>query len=128
MIPGRDGGARFAESFGYAWAGIRHAAAGRNFRVQSAFAAAAVALGAALGISAGEWCAVAVCIALVLGGECVNTAVEDAVDLASPQMHPLAKGAKDAAAGAVLVFSAGSLAVGAIVFLPKILVAIGSIG
>ena len=81
----------------------------------------AVVAGALLRISRGEWMAVAVCIGLVLGGECTNTALESAVDLASPARHPLAKRAKDAAAGAVLFFSLAAAIVGGIIFLPRLL-------
>ena len=112
---------RFSASFRHALDGIRATARGRNFRVQAALGAAAVALGAALRIRPGEWVAVALCIGLVLGGECANTAIEAAVDLACPQRHPLAKLAKDAAAGCVLLLSVASAVVGAIIFLPRIL-------
>ena len=110
----------FLESFRHALEGIGTAAKGRNFRVQLAAGAAAVAAGLLLRISPGEWIAVALCIGLVLGGECANTALEAAVDLATPARHPLAKRAKDAAAGAVLLFSFASAVVGAIVFLPRL--------
>jgi len=110
----------FLESFRYALEGIGAAAKGRNFRVQTAAGAAAVAAGLLLRISPGEWIAVALCIGLVLGGECANTALEAAVDLASPERHPLAKRAKDAAAGAVLLLSLASAVVGTIVFLPRL--------
>ena len=111
---------RFFASFRHALDGIRATARGRNFRVQAAFGVAAVALGVALHIRPGEWIAVVLCIGLVLGGECANTAIEAAVDLASPKRHPLAKLAKDAAAGCVLLFSVVSAIVGAIIFLPPI--------
>ena len=112
---------RFFASFRHALDGIRAAAHGRNFRVQAALGAAAVALGAALRIRPGEWIAVALCIGLVLGGECANTAIESAIDLACPRKHPLAKLAKDAAAGCVLLFSLAAAIVGAIIFLPRII-------
>jgi diacylglycerol kinase len=110
----------FLESFRHALDGVGATARGRNFRVQLAAGAAAVALGAFFRISRGEWIAVALCIGLVLGGECANTALEAVVDLASPGRHPLAKRAKDAAAGAVLLFSLAAAVVGAIVFLPRL--------
>lgn len=110
----------FPESFRHALEGVAATARGRNFRVQLAAGAAAVALGAFFRISPGEWIAVALCIGLVLGGECANTALEAAVDLASPGRHPLAKRAKDDAAAAVLLFSLASAVVGAIVFLPRL--------
>jgi diacylglycerol kinase (ATP) len=50
--------------------------------------------------------------ALVLSLEMMNCALEAAVDLASPELHPLAKYAKDAAAGAVLVAALTSVVVG----------------
>ena len=112
----------FLESFRHALDGIGAASKGRNFRVQLAAGAAAVAAGLLLRLSTGEWIAIALCIGLVLAGECANTALEAAVDLASPARHPLAKRAKDAAAGAVLLLSFTAVAVGAIVFLPRILV------
>ena len=111
----------FAESFRHAVDGVAATARGRNFRVQLSAGICAVALGASLGISAGEWIAVALSIGLVLGGECANTAIEAAVDLASPARRPLAKLAKDAAAGAVLLFSAASAIVGAVIFLPRVI-------
>lgn len=50
--------------------------------------------------------------AIVVMGELINTAVERAVDLHCKGKHPLAKAAKDTAAGAVLVAAAGAVAVG----------------
>ena len=111
---------RFSASFRHALDGIRATARERSFRVQAVLGAVAVVLGVALRIRPGEWVAIALCIGLVLGGECANTALEAAVDLASPGRHPLAKRAKDAAAGAVLLFSLASAVVGAIIFLPRL--------
>lgn len=55
-------------------------------------------------------------LALVPSLEAVNTAVEKAVDLASPHRHPLARAAKDAAAGAVLLSACLAAAVGVVLF------------
>ena len=63
---------------------------------------------------------VLLCCALVLSLELVNTALEALSDLISPEWHPLAKLAKDAAAGAVLVGSVVSVVVGAAVFGPPL--------
>jgi diacylglycerol kinase (ATP) len=57
---------------------------------------------------------------LVLAAEGINTAIEAVVDLASPQRHPLAKIAKDVAAGTVLITAIGAVVVGILVFLPRI--------
>lgn len=63
---------------------------------------------------------IVLCCALVLSLELVNTALEAVVDLVSPQFHPLAKVAKDAAAAAVLVASVGALGVGAVLLGPAL--------
>ena len=94
----------------------------RNLRIHAAAGLAAVALGAWLGLAAWEWVAVLFSLALVPAMECANTAIEAAVDMASPVRHPLAKRAKDCAAAAVLLSAIGAAAVGALVFLPKLAV------
>ena len=93
----------------------------RNFKIELCFAVAAAILGIWLNISSAEWACVAICVGVVLSGECVNTALEAVVDLVSPDYHELAKRAKDCAAGAVLLTSIASLFVAAFVFLPKML-------
>jgi diacylglycerol kinase len=59
-------------------------------------------------------------IALVLALELVNTAIEAAVDLATSKVHPLAKIAKDASAGAVLVAAVVAVVIGVAVFGPPL--------
>lgn len=71
-------------------------------------------------ISSQEWFDLIIVIASVLILELINTAVESIVDMISPEIQPKAKIAKDVSAGAVLVASAASVAVGALIFLPKI--------
>jgi diacylglycerol kinase len=111
----------FWQSLAFACAGMRHALhSQRNLRIHFGFAAAAVFLGFALRISRPEWAIVVSLIALVIGLELLNTAVETLVDLASPTFHPLAKTAKDTAAGAILVVALGSAAAGLIIFLPRL--------
>ena len=55
-------------------------------------------------------------IAAVIATEIVNTAIETIVNKVSPEFHPLAKAAKDAAAGAVLVQALAALGVGYMLF------------
>ena len=93
----------------------------RNLRIDVACAVVAVVLGFALRIDAASWLAVIICIGMMLALETVNTAIEAVVDLASPGYHELARKAKDCAAGAALAGAAASLAVGAVVFLPRII-------
>jgi diacylglycerol kinase (ATP) len=72
-------------------------------------------------ISRWEWCAVVVAIGGVLVAEMFNTAVELLVDLVSPGFNEKAGRIKDIAAGAVLVASIGAAMIGAVVFIPKLL-------
>lgn len=60
-------------------------------------------------------------IFLVLVTELMNTAVEAAVDLAHPHIHPLAKAAKDTAAGAVLLAAVFAVVIGGMVFFKPVL-------
>jgi diacylglycerol kinase len=73
-----------------------------------------------LGISRVEWAILGLLISLILALEAVNTAVEATVDLSSPGYHPLAKRAKDAAAGAMVFAVLGSLWVAAWIFVPRL--------
>ena len=71
-------------------------------------------------ISAIEWCICMVLFGLVMALEHVNTAVEAVVDMVTEEYHPLAKVAKDTAAGAVLIAAIMAAIAGCIIFLPKI--------
>ena len=68
------------------------------------------------GLSAVEWCLVALCIALVWAAEAINTAFEFLADAAVPHRHPMIGHAKNVAAAGVLLAVLGALAVGLIVF------------
>ena len=92
----------------------------RNARIELALGIIACGLGAWLKISRAEWAIIAFTIALVLILEGLNTAVEAAVDLSSPNFHPLAKAAKDLAAAMVLIASLASLAVGLLILGPPL--------
>ena len=93
----------------------------RNAKIHCAIGALAVVLGLLLRIGQAEWLALVLVITLVLLTEGFNTAIEAAVDVASPGYHPLAKVAKDVAAGTVLLAAIAALVVGLIVFLPHLL-------
>lgn len=79
-----------------------------------------VIFGFALHISMTEWYICLILFGLVMGLECVNTAVEATVDLVTDERKPLAKKAKDAAAGAVLVAAIFAAIIGCFIFLPKL--------
>lgn len=66
-----------------------------------------------------EWGLLASAVAVVLVAELMNTAIEFTVDLVSREMHPLAGGAKDVAAGAVLMAAAYAVAITILVFGPR---------
>lgn len=109
-------------SFGFAFVGLGWMLRSqRNAQIHVAITCAVIIAGFALRVSTGEWLALILSIALILSLEALNTAIEAVVDLASPQPHPLAKRAKDVAAGAVLLGALGVAIVGVIVFLPKLL-------
>ena len=105
-------------SFGFAWQGLRFAwRSQRNFRIETYIAVIAFLMALWLRV---DLVAVLLLIALVLGLELANTALEAAVDLASPNFHPLAKTAKDVAAAAVLIVSMLAALIGLILFVPPI--------
>ena len=76
-----------------------------------------ISLGVWTHISVIEWMFLTVVIGAVVITEMINTAIECTVDLCTQERHPLAKTAKDIAAGAVLVASIVSLIVGYFIFL-----------
>jgi len=112
---------RLIASFGFALRGIRRTlAAEPNMRIHVAAAAAVVPLAAALGVSRTEWAVLLSCMALVIGLELVNTAIEHVVNLIEPEKHPLAGAAKDAAAGAVLTAAIFAALAGVIILGPPL--------
>lgn len=114
---------RWWRSAGFAWAGVAHAYRTQaNFRIEVACGVLACALAVTLHAPLAP---IVLCCALVLSLELVNTALEALTDLASPDLHPLAKIAKDAAAGAVLIASFGALVVGLVMLGPPLLRLVG---
>jgi len=112
----------FLRSFSFAGQGVWHAVrTQRNMRVHLAAAAAAVIVGAVLGIGATQWACLALAIGLVLVAEMFNTVIEAIIDLQMPNVHPLARVAKDGAAGAVLIASVAAVGVAIAIFVPRLL-------
>jgi diacylglycerol kinase len=110
-----------ASSFRYAGEGLAFLVrTQRNARIELALGAVAVIAALWLGVSPPEWAVLALTIALVLILEGLNTALEMAVDLASPERNAVAKAAKDLSAGMVLIAALASVAVGAVIFLPRL--------
>ncbi|MBM6825663.1 diacylglycerol kinase family protein [Mordavella massiliensis] len=117
------------KTFGYAFEGILTGIRKeRNMRIHTAAMILVVFFGTVLGLSATEWCICLVLFGLVMALELVNTAVEAVVDLVTEERKPLAKIAKDTAAGAVLIAAIMAAVSGCIIFLPKILEFVEALG
>jgi diacylglycerol kinase (ATP) len=105
------------DSFNFAFEGIIHVLrTQRNMRIHFAAAAAVLLAAIATGVDRFELIALLLAISFVLITEMVNTAVEASIDVATTSFDPLAKLAKDIAAGAVLIATVNAVAVGYLVF------------
>ncbi len=109
-------------AFIFAWAGIRNLwQKEKNTRVYLFFTVAVILAGFILRVSITEWCILIILITGVWSAEAMNAAVERNVDLVTAEKKPLAKEAKDLAAGAVLILAIASAVIGLIIFVPKII-------
>lgn len=107
----------FFKAFVYAWQGISHAVrTQRNFRFHIAAAVYVTAFSFFYELTKAEYALLALTFGSVISAELINTAVEAAVDLCSPERNSLAKIAKDTAAGAVLVTAVFAVTVGVLLF------------
>jgi diacylglycerol kinase (ATP) len=105
------------ESFNYAFEGIIHVLrTQRNMRFHFAAALAVLLAALALGVTRLELIALLLAISFVLIAEMVNTAIEGAIDVATTSFDPMAKLAKDIAAGAVLIATVNAVAIAYLVF------------
>jgi len=110
------------QSFGYAFDGLRVAVKNEpNFRIHLTFGVSAVLLASVLKFSVFEWLLLLFTVSFVLILELFNTALEAIVNLVSPELKPHAKIAKDVSAAAVLLAAIMSIAVGFVLFLPKLM-------
>ena len=117
---------RLVNSFKYAWQGILQSYKGeQNLKIHTFIAILVIVFGFFLRISYTEWLVCFILIGLVLMAEFFNTAIEYVVDLASPEVHPLAKAAKDTASAGVLMMAFISAIIGLIIFIPKLIDFIG---
>jgi diacylglycerol kinase (ATP) len=118
-VPGRRPPS-IIESFNVAFEGIIHVLrTQRNMRIHFLIALAVLVAALAADVSKIELIVLLLAIAFVLIAEMINTAVEAAVDIASTSFDPMAKLAKDIAAGAVLIAAINAVAVGYLVFSGK---------
>jgi diacylglycerol kinase (ATP) len=108
-------------SFKHAFSGVWHVLrTQRNARIHLSVALVVVVLGLWLRLSRAEWAIIVLTIGLVLAAESFNTVAEAAVDLATAEYHPLAKIAKDVAAGAVLLLAVTAVIVGLLILGPPL--------
>ena len=108
-------------SFRFALAGIAYLlSTQRNARIHLAVAGVVCLLAAWLRVARAEWSVLILTIACLFILEGMNTALEAVVDLTSPQLHPLAKIAKDVSAGMVLIAAVAAVIVGLLVLGPPL--------
>ena len=109
------------QSFNFAFEGVIHTlATQRNMRIHFLAAAAAMFACVFFGVTRGEFALVIFAASFVIAAEMLNTAIEAAIDVATTSFNPLAKVAKDVAAGAVLIATFNAVAVGYMVFAPVV--------
>lgn len=113
---------KIKDSFKYAFSGIISAfKTEKNMKIHMIAVICVIVFGLLLKLNLLEWIICISCFVLVIGGELFNTAIEVVVDLVSPGINEKAKKSKDIAAGGVLVFAIGSLIIGLLIFVPKII-------
>ena len=109
------------QSFNWAFEGVIHVLrTQRNMRIHFAAAAGVLILAFSYGVTKLELMALLIAISFVLIAEMVNTAIEATIDLATTSFDPLAKMAKDIAAGAVLIASVNAVVIGYLVFADRL--------
>jgi diacylglycerol kinase (ATP) len=109
------------DSFNFAFEGIIHTLrTQRNMRIHLAVAFIVLVTALIVNVTKLELIALLISITFVLIAEMINTAVEAAIDIATTSFDPMAKLAKDIAAGAVLIASVNAIAVGYLVFAGKV--------
>ena len=107
--------------FKYAFEGIKSSLrTERNMKIHFSMMILVIVAGILLDISTYEWMICIILFGMVIGGELVNTAIEEVTDLVTTEINPKAKLAKDIAAGAVLIMAITSAIIGFIIFIPKI--------
>lgn len=110
-----------AKSFHYAFEGWWHVLRTQhNAWIHAVISIAVFAVAFWLGLSRLEWAVLVLTIMAVWMAEFMNTAVEAVVDMTMPEIHPLAKVAKDVAAAAVLVGAVGAVIIGLLILGPPL--------
>lgn len=112
---------RFLNSFVHAFEGIiRTIKEERNIKIHLLAVIVVIVMGIKYNISLVEWMICLILFGIVISTEIINTSIERTVDLISKEKSDLAKMAKDAAAGAVLINAIISVIIAGIIWIPKI--------
>ncbi|MBY0145719.1 diacylglycerol kinase family protein [Neobacillus niacini] len=113
---------RLWKSFAFAITGIKTALwSERNMRIHFVVSVLVILCAVFFSISKIEWLFILIAIGGIFSLELINTAIERVVDLITVEYHPLAKQAKDVAAGAVFIYAIMAVIIGILVFLPHVL-------
>ncbi len=117
-----------ARSFRYAFSGWWYVIrTQKNAWIHALISVAVLSLALWLRLSNRDLAILILTIAMVWMGEFLNTALEAVVDLASPELHPLAKVGKDVGAAAVLIAALASILIGLLILGPPLLAAVKTI-
>lgn len=111
---------RLIKSFSFAIKGIIHVFASEaNIKIHLFVSLLVIICGFIFNISTTEWLLCLLCMGVVIGMEMMNTAIENLVNLVSPEQNKTAGLVKDIAAGAVLITVVFSVIIGLCIFVPK---------
>jgi diacylglycerol kinase len=107
-------------SFGYAFKGIKAVFGNEaNMNIHLIMSILVIVCGFIFKISITEWMLCIICFGLVISLEMLNSAIENLVNLVSPEQNKIAGKIKDISAGAVLIAAICAAIVGLIIFAPK---------
>ena len=121
-------GKRLGRSFKAAFEGIASTyKKEQNIKIHTIISLIVIVCGIVFKINYIEWLVCLVLIGFVLMAEFFNTSIEYVVDLASPNIHPLAKAAKDTASAGVLMMAIIAAVIGCVIFIPKIIEFVGGL-
>lgn len=113
---------RLLDSFGFALNGVIYCLkTQRNMRIHAVAALGVIVISLTAKLARTDIIMLSFAISLVFICEMINTAIEKSIDLFTEDFHPLAKIAKDVAAGAVFVAAANSIFIGYLVFFNSLL-------
>lgn len=113
---------RFLRSFKFSYDGLKYAYRfEQSMTLHLVCTILVIILGIWLQISPLEWAVCIIGVGLIMALELLNTAIEAVVDLASPEIHPLAKIVKDTASAAIGMYCLIAFIAGCFIFGPKII-------